>query len=91
MKSRETTIKFIKEIIRNNKAINLHITIDTEGDTITGWSTKKELTPQQWKEIGYLSALSAAFDIKPEEIKEDLMTEYDTIMNKLDAEINKKQ
>ena len=63
MKTREEIILVIKDICKENKDINLSI-----GEIGSALWKGKNITDLQWKKIGYVSALSFAFEIKNEEL-----------------------
>ena len=61
MLNKNSAIDCIKSICEKNKHINLHV----KGG-VSAWSKElefDELTPKDWKHIGYVSALAFAFDI----------------------------
>lgn len=60
--NKEKAIEVINTICDQNAKLNLCI----KGGTAS-WSSKFRairMTPEDWKNIGYVSALAAAFDIK---------------------------
>ena len=58
--NKEKATEIIKKICKDNKRLSLRITKGT-----ASWMlSPHEMTPNDWKNIGYVSALAFAFDIK---------------------------
>lgn len=64
MRTKEQAMEVIKEEIKEHKNIGLFLTVT--GDT--GW-TGEPSTPEDWKAIGYVSALAWAYKIKAKDLK----------------------
>ena len=65
MKTREQVIESIKDLCKKHEEIVLSL-----GEIgVASWEAKgKKLDNETWKHIGYVSAMSWAFDITPEEL-----------------------
>lgn len=63
MWNKERAIKFVVDVVSDNKEIQLGVS-----DGTACWKSDRELKSVEWRDIGYISAIVHAFDLTPADL-----------------------